>query len=61
MRSYDAGEVLHLELGERHRLIGLQKWESSPRSGSTPPRPHRQTSLTSCASPMTTIEPDSCR
>jgi mannose-6-phosphate isomerase len=26
MRSYDAGEVLRLGLGERHRLIGLEKW-----------------------------------
>lgn len=26
MRSYSAGEVLRLELGERHRLIGLQTW-----------------------------------
>ncbi len=26
MRSYDAGEVLRLELGERHRLIGLETW-----------------------------------
>ena len=26
MRSYDAGEILRLELGERHRLIGLQTW-----------------------------------
>ncbi len=26
MRCCDAGEVLRLELGERHRLIGLQKW-----------------------------------
>jgi len=26
MRCYDAGEALRLELGERHRLIGLQKW-----------------------------------
>jgi mannose-6-phosphate isomerase len=26
MRSYGASEVLHLELGERHRLIGLQTW-----------------------------------
>jgi hypothetical protein len=24
MRSYGAGEVLRLELGERHRLIGLE-------------------------------------
>ena len=26
MRSYGAGEVLRLELGERHRLIGLETW-----------------------------------
>jgi mannose-6-phosphate isomerase len=26
MRRYGPGEVLHLELGERHRLIGLQTW-----------------------------------
>lgn len=26
MRSYSPGEVLRLELGERHRLIGLQTW-----------------------------------
>ena len=26
MRTYDAGEVLRLELGERHRLIGLDTW-----------------------------------
>ncbi len=26
MRSYGAGEVLRLKLGERHRLIGLQTW-----------------------------------
>lgn len=26
MRSYDAGEVLRLGLGERHRLIALEKW-----------------------------------
>ena len=26
MRSYDAGEILRLELGERHRLIGLKQW-----------------------------------
>jgi mannose-6-phosphate isomerase len=26
MRSYAAGEVLRLALGERHRLIGLQSW-----------------------------------
>ena len=26
MRSYNAGEVLRLELGERHRLIGLEMW-----------------------------------
>lgn len=26
MRSYDAGEILRLELGERHRLIGLRTW-----------------------------------
>jgi mannose-6-phosphate isomerase len=26
MRSYWAGEVLRLELGERHRLIGLKTW-----------------------------------
>jgi mannose-6-phosphate isomerase-like protein (cupin superfamily) len=26
MRRYGAGEVLHLELGERHRLIGLDTW-----------------------------------
>jgi mannose-6-phosphate isomerase len=26
MRSYSAGEVLRLKLGERHRLIGLQAW-----------------------------------
>jgi mannose-6-phosphate isomerase len=26
MRSYSAGEILRLELGERHRLIGLQTW-----------------------------------
>jgi hypothetical protein len=26
MRSYDASEVLRLGLGERHRLIGLEKW-----------------------------------
>ncbi len=26
MRSYAPGEVLRLELGERHRLIGLQTW-----------------------------------
>lgn len=26
MRSYSAGEVLRLKLGERHRLIGLQTW-----------------------------------
>jgi mannose-6-phosphate isomerase len=26
MRSYTPGEVLRLELGERHRLIGLQTW-----------------------------------
>jgi mannose-6-phosphate isomerase-like protein (cupin superfamily) len=26
MRSYAAGEVLRLELGERHRLIGLESW-----------------------------------
>ena len=26
MRSYAPGEVLRLELGERHRLIGLQAW-----------------------------------
>ncbi len=26
MRSYGAGEILRLELGERHRLIGLQRW-----------------------------------
>jgi hypothetical protein len=26
MRSYGPGEVLRLELGERHRLIGLQTW-----------------------------------
>ncbi len=26
MCSYSAGEILHLELGERHRLIGLRTW-----------------------------------
>lgn len=26
MRSYGAGEGLRLELGERHRLIGLDTW-----------------------------------
>ncbi len=26
MRSYGPGEVLRLELGERHRLIGLESW-----------------------------------
>jgi mannose-6-phosphate isomerase len=26
MRSYSAGEVLSLGLGERHRLIGLKSW-----------------------------------
>lgn len=26
MRSYSAGETLRLELGERHRLIGLDTW-----------------------------------
>jgi mannose-6-phosphate isomerase len=26
MRNYGAGEVLRLELGERHRLIGLDTW-----------------------------------
>jgi mannose-6-phosphate isomerase len=26
MRSYNAGETLRLELGERHRLIGLDTW-----------------------------------
>lgn len=26
MRSYGPGEVLRLDLGERHRLIGLQAW-----------------------------------
>ncbi len=26
MRSYDAGELLHLQLGERHRLTGLDTW-----------------------------------
>jgi mannose-6-phosphate isomerase len=26
MRSYGAGEILRLELGERHRLIGLVTW-----------------------------------
>ncbi len=26
MRSYAPGEVLRLELGERHRLIGLETW-----------------------------------
>ncbi len=26
MRNYDAGEVLRLGLGERHRLVGLQTW-----------------------------------
>ena len=26
MRSYGPGEVLRLELGERHRLIGLETW-----------------------------------
>jgi hypothetical protein len=26
MRSYAPGEVLHLELGERHRPIGLETW-----------------------------------
>lgn len=26
MRSYGAGQVLRLKLGERHRLIGLQTW-----------------------------------
>jgi mannose-6-phosphate isomerase-like protein (cupin superfamily) len=26
MRTYDAGEVLRLDLGERHRLIGLDAW-----------------------------------
>jgi mannose-6-phosphate isomerase len=26
MRSYSTGEILRLELGERHRLIGLQRW-----------------------------------
>jgi len=25
-RNHDAGEVLHLELGERHRLTGLDTW-----------------------------------
>lgn len=26
MRSYDVGEILSLELGERHRLVGLDTW-----------------------------------
>jgi mannose-6-phosphate isomerase len=26
MRRYGAGEVLRLELGERHRLVGLKNW-----------------------------------
>ena len=26
LHSYAPGEVLHLELGERHRLIGLETW-----------------------------------
>lgn len=26
IRSYNAGEILRLELGERHRLIGLRTW-----------------------------------
>jgi hypothetical protein len=26
MRSYGVGEVLHLDLGERHRLVGLGAW-----------------------------------
>jgi mannose-6-phosphate isomerase len=26
MDTYAAGEILHLELGERHRLIGLESW-----------------------------------
>jgi mannose-6-phosphate isomerase len=26
MRSYAPGEILRLELGERHRLIGLDTW-----------------------------------
>jgi hypothetical protein len=26
MRSYAPGEVLRLELGERHPLIGLETW-----------------------------------
>lgn len=26
MHTYDPGDVLRLELRERHRLIGLQKW-----------------------------------
>ncbi len=26
MRNYDPGEILSLELGERHRLIGLETW-----------------------------------
>ena len=26
MRSYAPGEVLRLELGERHRLVGLDTW-----------------------------------
>lgn len=26
IRSYDVGEILHMELAERHRLIGLQTW-----------------------------------
>jgi mannose-6-phosphate isomerase len=26
MRSYAVGEILRLELGERHRLVGLATW-----------------------------------
>jgi mannose-6-phosphate isomerase len=26
MRSYDVDEILSLELGERHRLVGLERW-----------------------------------
>jgi hypothetical protein len=26
MRSYDVGEILSLQLGERHRLVGLDTW-----------------------------------
>jgi len=55
MHSYGIGEVLRLELDERHHLVGLETWESSPESGSTPMQPHLRTSAASLCAPRSGV------